>query len=99
MYGLDYIEAVPAIYEIHPVGVAREDKVVTGAGKYVVVAFAGDDFVVAASTSDRIVAAATVEVVVPVGPHERIVAGGAGKDLSQGFLPGEERCHHHYHHR
>src|SRR3712207_435139 len=33
------------------------------------------------------------------GPEERIVACGAGQDLGQGLVGGEERSDHHYHHR
>jgi hypothetical protein len=48
VYGLHLVEAAPAIYVIHPVGVARLYKVVARPGEYVVVAFAGDDLIVAA---------------------------------------------------
>jgi hypothetical protein len=41
VYGLDYVEAIPAIYEIHAACVAGEDKVVASTGEYVVVAFSG----------------------------------------------------------
>ena len=95
VYGLDFVEAIPTIYEINPVGVAREDKVVAGTGEYVVVAFAGEDYIVAAATSDCVVPAATPEEVVPVAAEERIVAVGADQDLRQGFVPGEECSDHH----
>jgi hypothetical protein len=96
VYSLDLVEAISTIYEIHPVGVAGEDKVVASTGEYVVVALAGEDFVVAGATFDRVVAAETVEAVVPgatveavgpFGPHERILAVGADEDLSQASCP------------
>jgi hypothetical protein len=77
VYGLDLVEASPAIYVIHPVGVARLDKVVARASVHLV-AFAGDDLVVTTAAFDLVVPAASVEAVVPVGPYERIVAAGAG---------------------
>ena len=52
VYGLDLVEASPAIYEIHPLGVAGVDKVVAAAGIHLVVAIAGDDFVVTATTPE-----------------------------------------------
>src|SRR5918995_2206111 len=99
VYGLHLVESSSAINVIHPVGVARVDKVVASPGEYVVVAAAGDDLIVAAGAFDCVVAAASVEVivpsatveaVVPVGSEESIVAAGAGKDLRQGFMCGEE---------
>jgi hypothetical protein len=60
VYGLDLVEASPAIYVIHPVGVAGVDKVVTSPGEYVV-AFAGDDLIVAAAPFDCVLPAASVE--------------------------------------
>jgi len=108
VYGLDSVETIPTIYEIYPVGVAREDKVVASAGEYVVVAFAGDDYIVAAASSDYIVAAAssdyvvpaaTLEAVLPVGPHKGIVAACASQVHRQGSVPGEECSDHHYHQR
>jgi hypothetical protein len=99
VYGLDSVETIPTIYEIYPVGVAREDKVVAGAGEYVVVAFAGDDYIVAAASSDYVVPAATLEAVLPVGPHKGIVAACASQVHRQGSVPGEECSDHHYHHR
>ena len=100
VYGLDLVVTGPAIYVIHTVGVARVDKVVTVAGVHLVVAFAGEDLVVTAATPEVVVAAAALEAVLPVatrevvgpgGPQKRIVAGGAGEDLRQGLVPGEER--------
>jgi hypothetical protein len=98
VYGLHLVVTRPAIYVVQPVGVARVDKVVAVAGVHLVVAVTGDDLVVAATAFDLVVAAATLEAIFPVGPHERVVAG-AGEDLRQGFVPGEERSDHHYHHR
>jgi hypothetical protein len=99
VYGLDSVETIPTIYEIYPVGVAREDKVVASAGEYVVVAFAGDDYIVAAASSDYVVPAATLEAVLPVGPHKGIVAACASQVHRQGSVPGEECSDHHYHQR
>src|SRR5215211_4854752 len=91
VYGLDLVVTGPAIYVIHTVGVARVDKVVAVASIHLVVAFAGEDLVVAAATPEVVVAAVALEVVGPGGPQKRIVAGGAGEDLRQGLVPGEER--------
>jgi hypothetical protein len=63
--GLDLVEAGPAIYVIHPVGVACIDKVVAVAGVHFVVAFTGDDLVVTAATPEVVVAAVALEVVLP----------------------------------
>jgi hypothetical protein len=55
VYGLDLVEASPAIYVILPLGVARVDKVF--ASVHLVVAFAGEDLVVAPATPEVVVAA------------------------------------------
>ena len=87
VYGLDLVAARPAIYVVKPVGVARVDKVVAIASVDRVVAFAGPDLVGPAATPEVVVSDATAEAVVAgttpeavglVGPHELIVAAGAG---------------------
>src|SRR5215213_11820171 len=78
VYGLDLVVAGPAIYVIRAMGVTRVDKVVAGGGDDLVVAFAGPDLVVPAATPDVVVAGMTAEAVGLVGPHELIVAAGAG---------------------
>jgi hypothetical protein len=61
VYGLDLVEATPAIYVIHPAGVARVDEVVARASVHLVVAFAGEDLVVAAAAFDLVVPTASLE--------------------------------------
>ena len=56
MYGLDHVETGPAIYVIHPVGVACVDKVVP---------VAGDDLVVPATAPEAVVTTVALEVVLP----------------------------------
>src|SRR5215217_4709185 len=73
VYGLDLVEASPAIYVIHPVCVAGVDEVVARASVHHVVAFAGEDLVVAAATVEVVIPSATLEVVVRVAPYEGIV--------------------------
>ena len=51
------------------------------------------------ATLEAILTGATLEAVLPVGPDERILACGACEDLRQGFVGGEERSDHNYHHR
>jgi hypothetical protein len=53
VYGLHLVEASPAIYVIHPLGVARVDKVVARPSVHLVVAFAGDDLIVAAAIAPQ----------------------------------------------
>jgi hypothetical protein len=65
VYGLDLVEAGPAIYVIHAVGVARVDTVATGASVHLVVAFAGDDLVVPAAAPEAVAAAVAFEAIVP----------------------------------
>src|SRR5918999_5182152 len=72
VYGLNLVEAPPAIYEIHAVLVARVDTVVARAGADLVVTCAGEDFVVPFATLELIVAAATLEAVVPIGPPQSV---------------------------
>src|SRR5829696_6256652 len=83
VYGLHLVETGPAIYKIHPVGVACVDKVVPVAGVHLVVPVAGDDLVVPATAPDAVVTTvalevvlpgATVEAVGPIGSHEPILA-------------------------
>src|SRR5918992_1156712 len=81
VYGLNLVEAPPAIYEIHAVFIARVDTVVARAGADLVVTCAGEDFVVPFATLEAVVAAATLEAVVPGGPDELIAAAGACEDL------------------
>src|SRR5215203_488144 len=115
--GLDLVKAGSAIYIVHPVCVAREDKVVAVASIHLVVAVAKDDLVVALAAPEAVVAAVAFEAVgppatleailpstpreavLPVGHDERIVACGACENLRQGFVGGEERSDHNYHHR
>src|SRR5687768_16012259 len=73
VYGLDLVEAGPAIYVIQPVGVAGVDKVVAEAGVHLVVDFAGDDLVVAAATPLAVVATATPEAVGPAAALESVL--------------------------
>src|SRR5215208_1053036 len=97
VYGLDLVEAGPAIYVIHALGVARVDTVVAVAGDDLVVAAATPEavgpaaaleVVLPAAAPEAVVPGALVEVVVPDGPHEGIVAAGAGEDVRQGFVSG-----------
>jgi hypothetical protein len=78
VYGLDLVEARPAIYEIYPVGVARVDKVVAAASVHFVVAVAGDDLVVAAAAPEAVVAAVALGV---VGPEAALEAVGPRRPL------------------
>src|SRR5215204_4297057 len=77
VYGLHLVKASPAIYVIHPVGVARVDQVVACAGIHFVVVFAWEDLVVAAATPEVVVASATPEVVGPAAALEMVVAATA----------------------
>jgi hypothetical protein len=70
--GLDHVEAGPAIYVIHPVGLACIAKVVAVAGVHFVVAFTGDDLVVTSATSEAVVAAVALEVVLPEAAPEAV---------------------------
>jgi hypothetical protein len=54
--------------------------------------------VIPVATLDAIHPFTTFEAVLSVGPEERISAVGAGEDLRQGLVPGEERSDHHHHH-
>ncbi len=72
VYGLDLVEAGSAIYEVHPVGVARVDKVVAVAGVHLVVTCAGDDLVVASAAPETVVAAVAFEEVLPAAALEAI---------------------------
>jgi hypothetical protein len=65
VYGLYLVEAGPAIYKIHPLGVARVDQVVAVASVNLVVALARDDLVVALAAPDAVVIAVALEVVLP----------------------------------
>src|SRR5829696_1662692 len=95
-FDADLVNTYGASNVIHPLCVARVDKVFAIAGIHLVVAFAGEDLVVTAATLEAVLPVATREA---VGPHERILTAGTGKDLRQSFLPGEERSEHYYHHR
>jgi hypothetical protein len=77
VYGLDYVEALPAIYVIHALGVTRVDTIVAWASVYLVVAFAGDDRVIVAAAYDLIVPPATIEAVVVAAPVDVIVPTAA----------------------
>src|SRR5829696_2598173 len=70
--GLDLVEAWAAIYVIHPVGVARVDKVVAVARVHLVVAVAGDDLVVALAAPEVVVAAIAFEAVLPAVALEAV---------------------------
>jgi hypothetical protein len=65
VYGLDLVEAGPAIYIIHPVGVACVDKVL--ASVHLVVPEATPDAVVAAVALEVILPTVTLDVVDPRG--------------------------------
>src|SRR5215204_958215 len=90
VYGLDLVEAGPAIYVILALGVARVDKVIAVASVHLVVAFAGDDLIVAAATSEvvtpvatpeAVVPAAALEAVLPVATREAVVCVGPDKRI------------------
>ena len=89
VYGLDLVEAWPATYVIHSVGVARVDKVVAGAGEHHVVTFTKDDLVVAAAALDPIVPAATVDLVTGWVAFQVVSDGGADNVLDKRAGYGE----------
>jgi hypothetical protein len=98
VYGLDLVEAWSAIYEIHPLGVARVDEVVTVAGVHLVVTCAGDDLVVALAAPEAVVAAVALEDVLPaaaleaVGPIATLEAILSGASVEAVGRVGPEKC-------
>jgi hypothetical protein len=71
VYGLDIVEARPAIYVIHPVGVARVDTVVAVAGVHLVVAAAAPEAVGPAVALEVVLPEAALEAVPPARPLRR----------------------------
>src|SRR5215204_4869817 len=63
--GLDLVKAGSAIYIVHPVCVAREDKVVAVASIHLVVALAAPEAVVAAVAFEAVGPPATLEAILP----------------------------------
>src|SRR5215216_4478746 len=73
--GLDLVKSGSAIYVVHPVGVARVDKVVAVASIHLVVAVARDDLVVALAAPQAVVVAVALEVVGPTATLEAVLTG------------------------
>jgi hypothetical protein len=90
--GVACVDKVVAVAGVHlVVAFAGEDLVVAVATPEVVVAAVALEVVLPAPAPEAVGPAETREVVGSGGPQKRIVAGGAGEDLRQGLVPGEER--------
>ena len=99
-FGAARVDTVVSSAGVHLVAAfAGEDLVVAAVALEAILSAVALESVCPSATLEAVLPGATLEAVLPVGPHERIVASGAGVDLRQRFLPDEERSGHHYHHR
>jgi hypothetical protein len=94
----DDLVVAPATPEV-VVAAASPEVVAIAAALEVVIAAAALQAILPVATREAVWPAETREAVLAVGPYERIVASGAGHDLSYGCVSGEERSDHNYHHR
>jgi hypothetical protein len=99
-FGAARVDTVVSSAGVHLVAAfAGDDLVVAAVALEAILPAVALETVGPSATLEAVLPGATLEAVLPVGPYERIVAGGAGEDLRQRFLPDEERSGHHYHHR
>jgi hypothetical protein len=99
-FGAARVDTVVSSAGVHLVAAfAGDDLVVAAVALEAILPTVALETVCPSATLEAVLPGATLEAVLPVCPHERIVAGGAGVDLRQRFLPDEERSSHHYHHR